>query len=821
MIRRFSPVASGSLPLLLLFFFPLALSAQFNWEPFNDSLYGASISSMVFDSRGNLIVGTGHGIYRYEEYTGGEFDIPDWTRLDTTIRSPELVQAPGGTLYAMTTYGVYRSRNDGMSWDTLYAVPNPSYHVGPMAVLNDSSLIWRVNGELHVSWEWGRAGFQSRIHEKLKDREWKEIHVAPDSTIYVLDNLNRLISSRYYYVPGNPWGGELSGVMDVAILNSDTIIVADFNFVKRSTDRGRTWTTVFSHPLYSPIYSIVQGANGKLYGLGLRTEDPNLTYPLYISSDTGLTWIEDGSHYGGVCIAGTGEQLFQAVRGHLFHSSSAGSQWEELPVDIRNARISNLLYNRKHRSVYTTIVLDSVEYWVNSPYVIERQRLYRSDRSTGSWRLLRDTVSRMVGVDSVGNLYIQNDRILYYTDKSNELSSELLLSSDGGDTWRSVYATVGYDKPVFTVRSSSAGVIVVGIERNLFDPNYHRETVFVQLLSIDSGATWKEREDWLPDRLNRIQEFHVLDNGDILFSDFISPLPAAQQAECAVWNYHTGTGEITLLDTSYIGLMVSGGGGRIYSNRNRGLAVTTDRGVTWQSLGTPSTPFPMVNAMKVDLSGGIYIKGRAISDVIQDTVFYSPDEGETWHVMSQDFPVTASHRSRIPQLVHRDVLVDAAYYYYYDKPWLGRSSFPYLIWSMDNGISWQIDQGELRYKQMTTILLTDDGDLYVGTREDGVYRARGVLSVDEVKREEGLSHLRVFPAPSHERATILLRLDRFSHVRLELYDPLGRSIGLIADREFDAGEHSFPVDLRGLTSGSYFLRLTGENVKETVPVLIR
>ncbi|MBE0643101.1 MAG: T9SS type A sorting domain-containing protein [Bacteroidetes bacterium] len=44
--------------------------------------------------------------------------------------------------------------------------------------------------------------------------------------------------------------------------------------------------------------------------------------------------------------------------------------------------------------------------------------------------------------------------------------------------------------------------------------------------------------------------------------------------------------------------------------------------------------------------------------------------------------------------------------------------------------------------------------------------------------------------------------------RLELFDALGRSVALIADRPFSAGRHQLLIPLQGLRTGMYFYRLT-------------
>jgi hypothetical protein len=79
-----------------------------------------------------------------------------------------------------------------------------------------------------------------------------------------------------------------------------------------------------------------------------------------------------------------------------------------------------------------------------------------------------------------------------------------------------------------------------------------------------------------------------------------------------------------------------------------------------------------------------------------------------------------------------------------------------------------------------------------------------------------LSLGRVTPDPVRESARVSLTLSRSGNIDLELLDLQGRAVRRLASGPFDAGEHSFTIERRGLAAGIYWLRLrSGSEVRHT------
>lgn len=63
------------------------------------------------------------------------------------------------------------------------------------------------------------------------------------------------------------------------------------------------------------------------------------------------------------------------------------------------------------------------------------------------------------------------------------------------------------------------------------------------------------------------------------------------------------------------------------------------------------------------------------------------------------------------------------------------------------------------------------------------------------------------PNPFNPTTTIRFALPAAGRTRLSLYDPRGRHVRTVLDRDLEAGEHELVLDARGLASGVYWYRL--------------
>lgn len=106
---------------------------------------------------------------------------------------------------------------------------------------------------------------------------------------------------------------------------------------------------------------------------------------------------------------------------------------------------------------------------------------------------------------------------------------------------------------------------------------------------------------------------------------------------------------------------------------------------------------------------------------------------------------------------------------------------------------------------------------------DGRFDVSPVVEVT-IPRSYSFALDQSFPNPvnlSNGSVTVAFSLPSEQTTRLELFDALGRSVVLAAERPFKAGRHNVNISLDGLRSGAYFYRLTsgGEMLTRRLTVI--
>lgn len=77
-----------------------------------------------------------------------------------------------------------------------------------------------------------------------------------------------------------------------------------------------------------------------------------------------------------------------------------------------------------------------------------------------------------------------------------------------------------------------------------------------------------------------------------------------------------------------------------------------------------------------------------------------------------------------------------------------------------------------------------------------------------------------FPNPLTSSATLSYSLDTPSHVRLEIYDLMGRKVWFENQGYVQSGTHQRLVDLSNLASGTYYLRVTINETMSSFPLIL-
>lgn len=180
-----------------------------------------------------------------------------------------------------------------------------------------------------------------------------------------------------------------------------------------------------------------------------------------------------------------------------------------------------------------------------------------------------------------------------------------------------------------------------------------------------------------------------------------------------------------------------------------GLYRSEDNGLSWSKL-TNGLNAPFIYSIQIDLNDKIYVSSWTSG------VFASSDYGDTWTS-------------------------------------LGMGGF---------GVS--------------SILINPSMDqVFVGTKDGKIYAKSGELtSLDDNRKElpSEFSLMQNYPNPFNPTTVIEFGLPESGNYIVKVFNVLGQTVAVLADREFSAGYHKVVFDASRLSSGIYFYQLNGNRV---------
>ncbi len=74
----------------------------------------------------------------------------------------------------------------------------------------------------------------------------------------------------------------------------------------------------------------------------------------------------------------------------------------------------------------------------------------------------------------------------------------------------------------------------------------------------------------------------------------------------------------------------------------------------------------------------------------------------------------------------------------------------------------------------------------------------------------------VLPNPATAQATLQVMLSEGGNTLVELVDPTGRTVQVIANERMNAGEHRWQLPVERMNAGMYFIRLQQDGLRRVV-----
>jgi photosystem II stability/assembly factor-like uncharacterized protein len=229
-----------------------------NWEPVNNRLASFDTRSIAIKNDGTIFCGFGqnnYGVVSRSHDFGNS-----WIRSDTGIQN-QTVEAmtvdDAGNIYAANYYGIYKSTNNGSSWDL---IGPPSYDFKP------SGLAFNSKSDLFMAS--ASSGIWRLTHG---DTTWNHLHTG--NSIYSLfcGSNDYLYAANMRSIDNGVTWTSMSVDWFTSSFAENSIghlFCGTFNYgngVYRSIDYGDTWTKVNSGLPTWDIRSVAVDADDYLY----------------------------------------------------------------------------------------------------------------------------------------------------------------------------------------------------------------------------------------------------------------------------------------------------------------------------------------------------------------------------------------------------------------------------------------------------------------------------------------------------------------------------------------------------------------------------
>ena len=614
------------------------------------------------------------------------------------------------------TAHIFKSTNGGELWtDATGNIRNQFFNgltFRGFTVHPESSDIVYAAAELH-SWANGGEIRQGREFEMVEGIVYRTTNGGGSwEEVWRGDNL-----ARYIWInPQNPDVLYIStGIFDREAANSDPVSGSPGGEgILKSTDGGQTWQhanegldnlyvgSLFMHPENPDILLAGTGNNQYHEGNGVYLTTNGAETWRHVLPDQNIESVEFAEINPSIAYAGSADVVFRSEDGGETWEQVSGRDWGPdgvrvgFPIDFQvDRRDPNRLFSNAYgggnfisedggltweasSKGYTGAQIRAVTVHPEQPgiiYAAARSGLFLSSNGGEDWAGISFPPVKVMEWNAVALNPFEPLHILAGTN----WNSDLVISSDGGATWRLTdsgigdHSQVGVSVLLFapsdpeTVYAATAGYYSAGS----FDPSTPGSGIHV---SHNGGSTWNSANSSLTDEAN------------------IRGLAVHPEDPEMVYAASTDTGLLATLD-----------GGKSWTQLQNGLPVTGSFSVAIQ----PGNP------------------DRLIAGFLRGGLFTSTNGGNSWHASSSGMPPEASVTSIIFDPVNPSVVYAADI-----------QSGVYQ--STNSGESWLVINNGLRTRAVNKLAISSDGaHLYAATEGEGVYR----LDLNDEPPEAGPSFL--------------------------------------------------------------------------------
>ncbi len=699
--------------------------------------------------------------------------------------------------------GVWKTTNGGNNWvpltDNLGSLASGDVAIDPQS----PNILYYGTGELNYS---GDSQYGDGIYKSSDaGSSWTKIAPASLVGLYISKIIVDPINTNIIYCTGNlgvhkstnaglNWNLMLSLNSTSLVMNPQNpqILYASSGNVSsqiyRTTDGGTIWTLLTNG---------LQTSNGRRTQLAISPDNPSILYAsvattsgslngLYRTSDGGNNWTLQNNSMNYLGSQGWYDNAVVVVPGNPDHVLVGG-------IDIFSS--TNGGVSLIQRSYWATTVAAEFSHadihWLayngSVLYCCSDGGVYRSYNNGQTWEDLNSTLSTLQYKSAD---YDPTDvKKLYGGTQDNNKNT----STNFGIDWiQRTTGDGGYTivDPVYT--NYIYGQYVNGsIQRSV---NYGVSFTNITPAGSTGGLFYNP------------YEMAPGDNETIIFGR--ADIWKTWEARTAT----SSTGWRQIATTSIVGGNVSAIGismqdtGKIYIGTSNGrILTTTNGGINWSL----QTGFPYVTDFWVDRNNDEVCYVTFAGATADKHVYKTTDGGRNWLSITSNLPNIAHNAIVIRHSAPRTIFVGTD---------LGMYS------STNDGASWvsfntgfpNVEVNDLKYKEGPALLLAASygrGCYTFDLSNLSAVHESGSLATD-------FELMQNYPNPFNPSTLITYSLRSRSHVKLDVYDALGRMMRSLVSKTQEAGTYSLNFRDEELPSGLYYYRLTTDKSSQSKKMML-
>lgn len=201
----------------------------------------------------------------------------------------------------------------------------------------------------------------------------------------------------------------------------------------------------------------------------------------------------------------------------------------------------------------------------------------------------------------------------------------------------------------------------------------------------------------------------------------------------------------------------------------------------------------------------------------QPKLFRTEDLGESWEQLS-GFPENRPRNSSAPCPGSSNGFPNANVYdleVFEQIPWVMWAATDLGVYeSRDHGETWAYADNGLPAVSVWRIRVVDD-EIILATHGRGIW----TLPLDQVQTHAEQDGLEIpdsfelignYPNPFNPTTNIEFRVANASHIRVDVYDILGRKVATLTDQPYEIGSHQIQWDASSVSSGQYIYRMEAD-----------